>query len=132
MTNRFYRGVLGLLLLTSLYFNWSMIMYGIIVMLFLEGISNVLVPDIVNVARQKLGVPMVHTQGINACLMPNGLSHLGNERIWRLVVGGMLLLTYSNIDVLWFFPWFMGFAIFGAGLSGICPVLLFIQWANRK
>ncbi len=132
MTHRFYRGALGLLLLVSLYFNWSLMMYGLIVMLFLEGISNILLPDIINVARQKQGMAMAQEQSMEACLMPQFLSNFGNERIWRLVVGGMLLLTYTNIDVLWFFPWFMGFAIFGAGLSGICPVLLLIQWVNRK
>jgi len=132
MTNRFYRGVLGFLLLISLYFNQSAMMYALIMVLFLEGISNVLVPNLFNVVRDKLGVPMKHAQATDACLMSDCFSCFGNERIWRLVVGSLLLLTYSNVDALWFFPWFMGFAIFGAGLSGICPVLLFIQWVNRK
>jgi len=132
MTNRFYRGALSLLLLISLYFNQSVMMYALIVMLFLEGFSNVLVPSIFNVVRQKVGMTTAHAGSMKVCLMPDGFSRFGDERIWRLVVGSLLLLTYTNIDVLWFFPWFMGFAIFGAGLSGICPVLLFIQWVHPK
>ncbi len=132
MTNRFYRGVLGLLLLVSLYFDLPVLMYALIVMLFLEGISNILVPDIINIIRRKMGMNVSSNESMPGCLMPGFVSRFGDERVWRLVVGSMLLLTYSNIDALWFFPWFMGFAIFGAGLSGICPVLLFIHWVRAK
>jgi hypothetical protein len=40
----------------------------------------------------------------------------------------MLIVTvYVFSESLWFFPWFMGFAIFGAGLSGVCPVLISLK-----
>lgn len=129
MTNRFYRGALGLLLLISLYFNQSVMMYALITMLFLEGITDILVPAIVNTIAGKLGFSASPAESMKVCL---SLSSVSNERIWRLVVASLLLVTYSNIDVLWFFPWFMGFAIFGAGLSGVCPVMLFIQWIHPK
>ena len=54
------------------------------------------------------------------------------EQAWRLVVGLLLDVTFYFYDQLWFFPWFMGFAIFGAGLSGVCPVLLAIRWIGFK
>ncbi len=58
-------------------------------------------------------------------------------RAWRITVavmlgGSFLLLKEHNIEVLWFFPWFMGFAIMGAGASGVCPMLLFLRWAGFK
>ncbi len=129
MTNRFYRGVLGLMLLISLYFNQSWMMYALITMLFLEGITDILVPTIVNTIGKTLGFSASPAESMKVCL---SLSYFSNERIWRLVVASLLLVTYSNVDVLWFFPWFMGFAIFGAGLSGVCPVMLFIQWIHPK
>ena len=132
MTNRIYRGGLGLLLLVSLYFDQPIMMYALIVMLFIEGISNILLPNIINTLLDKTGWPIPEAISTDACLMSESLFHFSDERIWRLVVGAMLILTYSNIEVLWFFPWFMGFAIFGAGLSGVCPVLLFIHWVRSK
>jgi hypothetical protein len=49
-----------------------------------------------------------------------------------MLVSAYVLLHEYDIDVLWFFPWFMGFAIMGAGASGICPVLLGLRWAGFK
>jgi hypothetical protein len=48
------------------------------------------------------------------------------------VVGGLLAITFYFYEQLWFFPWFMGFAIFGSGISNVCPVLLVIRWAGFK
>lgn len=58
-------------------------------------------------------------------------------RVWRLTVafmlgGSFMLLNEQNIEVVWFIPWFMGFAILGAGVSGVCPVLLLIRWIGFK
>jgi len=58
-------------------------------------------------------------------------------RAWRISVaimlgGSYLLLNEQNIEVVWFIPWFMGFAILGAGVSGVCPVLLLIRWIGFK
>jgi hypothetical protein len=58
-------------------------------------------------------------------------------RAWRITVAVMLggsffLLNEYNLEVVWFFPWFMGFAIMGAGASSVCPVLLFIRWIGFR
>ena len=47
MSNRMYRGMLGALLLVSLYFDLSMLMYVIIIVLFFEGITNLILPKLV-------------------------------------------------------------------------------------
>lgn len=130
MTNRTYRTVLGLMLLVGLYFELSMLMYGIIVLLFVEAITNQLVPKVLCkvckcVTKQ---VPAY----INHELETEAKFNMDAERVWRLVVGSFLLIGYSLFDFLWFFPWFMGFAIFGAGLSGVCPVLFAIRWLGFK
>ena len=46
------------------------------------------------------------------------------ERAWRFVVAGFLA---SFLAVFQEGAWFMGFAIFGAGLSGVCPVLVSLK-----
>ena len=56
---------------------------------------------------------------------------------WRVFVAITLVSVYVllheyGFDVLWFFPWFMGFAILGAGASGICPVFLGLRRAGFK
>ena len=56
---------------------------------------------------------------------------------WRVFVAFMLVLSYVLIHeygygVLWFIPWFMGFAIMGAGASGICPVLMGLHRVGFK
>jgi hypothetical protein len=55
------------------------------------------------------------------------------ERGWRLSVATMLVISlFAFPDVLWFLPWFMGFAILGAGVSGVCPMYLAMRWAGLK
>jgi len=33
---------------------------------------------------------------------------------------------------LWFVPWFIGFALFGAGVSGVCPSLSLLKWMGFR
>ena len=132
MTNRMYRGMLGALLLVSLYFDLSMFMYGIIIVLFFEGITNLIIPKLVDLSGRVIAPGnSLFVYKPEPCSVGSRFG-FESERCWRLVVGAMLLVTFYYYDVLWFFPWFMGFAIFGAGLSGVCPVLLAIRWAGFK
>ena len=130
MTDRTYRTLLGLALLVSLYFDLPWLMYSIIGVLFAEGVTNQRLPKLVCMIRKC--VTHNDIEYINLELEAHPRFELESERMWRLVVGFFLLLSYSYIDALWFFPWFMGFAIFGAGLSGVCPVLLGIRWVGFK
>jgi len=130
MTNRTYRAVLGLSLLVVLYFDLNNVMYGIIALLFIEGATNLLVPDLIC----KLRDCSTHqeTVYVDSSSAANARINIDSERVWRLVVGVFLLIGYSSFEMFWFFPWFMGFAIFGAGLSGVCPVLFAIRWLGFK
>ncbi len=144
MTNRSYRLLVGSLLLIFLYFDMHKGVYVLILLMFLEGVSNYLLPDFVNrfmhgVSGQTDNLAPVNKQSRFA---------FSAERAWRLLVS--LLLTFSYIlfnqnftflpatmadecsYISWFFPWFMGFAIFGAGVSAICPSLLLVKWAGFK
>lgn len=128
MSDRTYRLILGMLLLVSLYFDIGYLMYFLIGMLFFEGVTNLRVPLL-------LGKPQGKSAD-NSDLAPiqqRNRFKLEAERAWRLIVGLMLLITYVFFyDEMWFFPWFMGFAIFGAGASGVCPVLIGVKWAGCR
>jgi hypothetical protein len=55
------------------------------------------------------------------------------ERGFRLSIAVMLSISiFAYPDVLWFIPWFMAFAILGAGVSGVCPMFLALKWAGLK
>lgn len=131
MTDRNYRTLLGLLILVALYFNLDWLMIGLITVLLTESLTNMRIPRLICMVRNCA----LHEQRfvyVDAAQLPEPRFMLEAERLWRLVVGGFLVLGYIYADLLWFFPWFMGFAIFGAGLSGVCPVLLAIRWLGFR
>lgn len=127
MSERFFRLIVGTLLLASLYFEVQSGILLLIGLLTAEGLTNVRVPRLVtrlrladtgNFEDSRELVLQTHTARIA----------FDAERAWRLVVAVMLVLAvFVFHEQLWFFPWFMGFAIFGAGLSGVCPVLISLK-----
>lgn len=127
MTDRNYRLLLGLAILLALYFDLTYFMYGLIGLIFLEGVTNWRIPLLVNRFMQKPGAGALPVESSDFKWPLHG------ERAWRLAVGFMLLLTAVLFnEVAWFLPWFMGFAIFGAGVSGVCPVLLGLHFAGCR
>jgi len=126
MNNRVYRSVLGLSLLLIMYFEPQYAMWAIIGILLFEGLTNLRIPKIVNLALNNKTVD--YSEG---CLGVNFKERTGfeAERAWRLLVAVMLFISYvMYYELLWFFPWFMAFAIFGAGVSGVCPMFLMFKW----
>ena len=130
MTDRTYRTILGAVLIVGLYFDLHWLIYGIIVMLFVEGLTNQRLPKIACSMRKCVSNGAFDY--VDAELVSDPRFNVESEQVWRIVVGCFLIISYSYVDALWFFPWFMGFAIFGAGLSGVCPVLLAIRWVGFK
>ncbi len=129
MTDRTYRTILGLILLIVLYFDLELAMYGVIAMLFIEGITNQRIPKIICFIRRYIDKPSPALADVS--VIEGAPLNIDSERAWRISVGSFLFIGYS-IDLLWFFPWFMGFAIFGAGLSGVCPVLFGLRWIGFR
>ena len=129
MSNRVYRLLFGLTLLLSLYFDLYSVLYALIGLAVFEGITNLRVPCVIarlrslecNPAEGSLGIAFEARTGFEA------------ERGWRILVAACLGLSVHALpDTLWFFPWFMGFAITGAGISGVCPMFLALKWAGLR
>lgn len=129
MTERTFRIILGAVLLAALYFDWRLAIYGYIVVLAFEGITNWRIPTLISRLQGNPGAGAV-------CAMSPGDKARINfeaERALRLVVAAFLVVSYVMFGKeLWFFPWFIGFALFGAGLSGICPMVMGFRWAGFR
>jgi hypothetical protein len=130
MSERIFRIILGAILLVALYFDLRQVIYGFIIVLLFEGITNWRVPLLVSRLQ---GAP----SGVNSdcALSPRNRARIDfeAERALRLGVAAFLIVSYLIFSkVLWFFPWFIGFALFGAGLSGICPMVMGFRWLGFR
>lgn len=129
-----YRLIFGAVLLAALYTGAHYVIYGLIVMLAIEGVTNARVPAVVTRLRMRHRgrrrvpedpIPVVKTRHVRF--------NFAAERAWRLVAAVLLLLGMVGIhSVCWFIPWFMGFGIFGAGVSGVCPMLISVEWLGFR
>lgn len=130
MSNRQYRLLFGALILIALYFEQLMILHILVAVTLLEGITNFRLPKIVSsLLHKREGSPSEGSLGFDFKIRSN----FEAERAWRLTVALMLSLgIYVFPDALWFFPWFMGLAIFGAGVSGVCPMFLMMKWIGLR
>ena len=116
MSERIYLFLVGLTILIALYFEIEKAIYALCLFLIFEAITNLRLTTF----SQKL-----LKRNVDAFL------------VWRMLVavmlgGSFLLLNQYNVEIIWFIPWFMGFAILGAGLSGVCPAVLFIRWIGFR
>lgn len=124
MNDRMYRLMLGLALLVTLYFDLRQAMIAIIALEVLEGLTNLRIPRLV---RQLSGASVAGVERTEARIPFDA------ERAWRLTVALCLILSFLVFpEQLWWFAWFMGFAIFGAGLSGVCPMLITLQFIGFR
>lgn len=126
MRDNTYRTILGALLLLILYLDIQVAVYSVAAVVLTEGLTNWRIPRLVN-RLTKTPDPVAETKA---------KSRYGfeAERAFRLLVGSLILATYplGPDSVVWFFPWFMGFAILGAGVSGICPALALFKWIGFR
>ncbi len=131
MSERLFLFVVGAFILTALYIEMDMMIYLLSLWLIFEAITDIRLTTL----SQKL----MHKT------VPTGLTVFQTQqrycfeasRAWRIATatmlgGSFLLLNEYNLEVIWFVPWFMGFAILGAGVSGVCPVLLLLRWIGFK
>ncbi len=131
MSERAYLFLVGALILTALYFGQETIIFALCLWLIFEGLTNIRLTNVLQSMR--------HVQ------LPAGLTVFKTKQrlsldalsAWRLSVAmflgvSFILLQVYKVEELWFFPWFMGFAIMGAGASGVCPMLLLLRWLGFK
>ena len=130
MSNRIYRFCFGLILLLALYLELEYLVYAIMIVALLEAITNWRIPLLITRLRyHNSGDANEGSLGINF----KQRIPFEAERAWRITVSLMIAVSYILFpDAMWFIPWFMGFAILGAGISGVCPVYLGIKWIGFR
>jgi PAS domain S-box-containing protein len=123
MTERIYRQIMGLTLIVLLFFQLHTSVLVYIGIVACEGITGWRIPLLVsrlryrNKARQ--AVPEEPCTGWIAFDL---------ERALRLVIACLLLLSSVALpERLWFLPWFIGFALITAGVTGVCPMALVLK-----
>ncbi|MDA8364797.1 MAG: hypothetical protein M0Z84_13535 [Gammaproteobacteria bacterium] len=131
MTERMFRLVFASVLLVGLYFGLRFVVYGLIALSLFRG-----------VAPWRIG-------NMPARLRPRGRAHSGRdlsalashpvrmnfeaERAASILAAVTIFCgSFLFAGHLWFLPWFVAFAFFGAGLSGVCPMVLCLKWAGLK
>jgi len=132
MSDRTYRLLFGLALLLSLYFQLNPVVYGLIILAITEGLTNLRVPVVVTRLRNNLGgqVPMQENLTVAESRCKYSFEA---ERALRLLMAGFLVVSFVVWPAnLWFLPWFIGFALFGAGVSGVCPSLSLLKWVGFR
>lgn len=131
MSERFYLFLVGLYILCALYMEIDMMIYGLSVLLVFEGLTNLRLTTSLQTLRK-----ITYETGLVAFNTKLRFDFDG-LRAWRMLVAVVLTSSYVslhqfNVEVLWFFPWFMGFAIMGAGVSSMCPMLMALRWVGFR
>lgn len=127
MSERHFRIIMGLWLVIGLYLNSTEIIYALLGLLILEGITNFRIPLIVCKIRFGSNHP-----GLEKKIKTHKLSFEA-ERALRFIVALFITLQFiPGLELLWWLPWFTGFALIGAGFSGICPMVLALRYAGLR
>jgi hypothetical protein len=125
MTERNFRLLIGIWLVVALVMAQPMTVYVLMGLLLFEGLTNLRVPLLFQ--RLTHQVPVAPVAETNQCVIS-----FEAERALRLLIVVFLGLGLFLPELLWWLPWFIGFALIGAGLSGICPMVLALRWIGLR
>lgn len=125
MSEKNFRIILGAWLILGLFANSPQVIYALVALLMFEGVTNLRVPGLVSQARFGTQAA-VESDALNP--NPKAWTSFEAERGLRLIVAGLIVIPMVTAHaLLWLLPWFVGFALIGAGLSGICPMVLALR-----
>ena len=129
MTERVYRLVTGILMLSFLFFQLEYAMLVMLALLAFEGLTNWRIPILVSKAIHPNKTIQV-SEGENS---HNTISY-DAERMLRWIVFILILLGTLSFteNAFWFFPWFVGLMLLLAGITGICPMVMALRKLGLK
>lgn len=127
MTERWYRLVQGIYLIVALYIENDAMMYGFMILLTLEALTNLRLPVVLMHFTGALDTQEEEAE--NECYTFS----IDSERLLRIFVVIFLLLSYVLFpEPVWFFPWFVGAMLLLAGITNICPMVMMFQFVGFK
>lgn len=127
MTERTFRLILGGALILALYLDSHALMYAYLAALLFEGITNYRIPLIVSRLRGgKMREEPAHD-------VRRTRINFETERALRLIIATLIVLSFVVFhEGLWFVPWFIGFSLVMAGITGICPMAILLTWMGFR
>ena len=127
MSERFFRLILGVSLMIFLYFEMLYAEYVYIGVLMFEAVTNWRFPLLVSKLRYGNQYLNHVDEGNLSAKFP-----FEAERMLRLVVVVFVALSFIYPEVLWWLSWFAGFMLMLAGITSICPMVMFFRWAGFR
>ena len=134
MSERVFRLIFGtalwiVLLLCAVYQRVEF-MYGFISLLLFEGITNLRIPILIS--RWRYGKD--YKSEANATSPASTFLGLFEaERALRFIIAALLIFSYFIFnDYFLFFSWFIAGMLIVAGISSICPMVMFLRWVGFK
>jgi len=128
MSERVFRFILGSSLLLLLFFQQEKAIYIYIAVLLFESVTNWRVPMLVSRIRYGKSYNLNQPADDSNAAIP-----FDAERALRLIVAVFLIVTFVMFrEQVWFFPWFIGFMLFMAGMTNICPMVMGLRWMGFR
>lgn len=128
MSERVFRFILGSSLLLLLFLQQEQAIYIYIGVLLFEGITNWRIPMLVSRARYGTSFNLNQSADESRGPIP-----FHAERALRLIVAAFLIVSFVMFrEQVWFFPWFIGFMLFMAGMTNICPMVMGLRWMGFR
>ena len=127
MTERSFRLILGGVLILALYLDSHGLMYAYLSVLLFEGITNYRIPIVVSRLRggKRREGPEPDARGTRI--------NFETERALRLIIAVLIVVSFVVFhEELWFVPWFIGFSLVMAGITGICPMAILLTWMGFR
>lgn len=139
MTERMFRIFLGAGLFVLLYISamsgrTDLILFYIGLLLF-EGITNWRLPILLTRLKNKMSPARSHYSQTKDSA--ENFAHFSipfeAERAMRLVAALILVVPlFFNADIIWIIPWFVASMLLLAGVTNICPMVMFFRWLGFK
>jgi len=116
---RLFMFLFGVLILAGLYFDQPAILSVIAALSLFEGVTNF---------RSSYLLSTMMGEETLAPVNEHCRFRFDAIRAWRLAIGSAVLLSgVFFFEQLWFLAWFIGFAVAGAGISGVCPIFIMFK-----
>ena len=127
MTERNFRLLIGIWLVLALLAALPVASYVLMGLLLFESVTNWRVPI--------LWARFAHNPQVAAPVSApvESVIPFEAERALRLIIVVFIGLSmFLAPELLWWLPWFVAFALIGAGLSGICPMVSALRWMGMR
>ena len=133
MSERQFRFIMGfglwLVLVYSAFYETMMPVFIFVGVLLFEGITNQRLPMIVSRLRYGEYSPEPEESTCNM----KWFNKIESERVLRFIVSIFVLLPFYLLpEMIWFIPWFVSSMLILAGITNICPMVMFMKWAGLK